>query len=590
MSPIPAPVSPIPAPVSPLPGSPLPAPVSPIPAPVSPLPGSPLPAPVSPIPAPVSPLPGSPLPAPVSPLPGSPLPAPVSPIPGSPLPAPVSPIPGSLDISNIPDVSAVAVPDLDQPAEPELVPQLPSAVAVGDLPPLSFTEVPDATKRSKPRPISSHNHVYNFKKTLKRTGATVWQCSVRSKLTYCTAVITQLGATFTPGSVPHKCTPKPSALPASKVQSQIRDVGASQTYTPAASIVADALRQHMKPGAPTDALPQLPSLIRQTNKLRQRNHPPNPTTLDFTVIDDVIPPGFLQEDIKTPGSRHMIFYTEHQLQLLRVAREWYVDGTFRCVGLPFQQLLSIHAFINQNQSTKQVPLVFVLMSGRSAADYTAVLEKIPGRPSVIMSDFEAALRSSVLQLLPTTEHKGCCFHWCQAVWRKVQQLGLAVTYQEDVAVNKFIRRIFSLPFIPAPSIEPIVRGILSLDTPATPMAAPIKELVQYVRTSWVDSQQWPPSSWSVFQRSVRTNNDCEGYHGRINSKIRRDHLPFYQLVDLLHAEASLVSIHAQFVADDKLKRDQRSRYRNQQGKILCLWEQYTAGDIDVKELLSSEAN
>ena len=206
------------------------------------------------------------------------------------------------------------------------------------------------------------------------------------------------------------------------------------------------------------------------------------------------------------------------------------------------------------------------IAGRSAADYTAVLEKIlekiPGRPSVIMSDFEAALHSSVLQLLPTTEHKGCCFHWCQAVWRKVQQLGLAVTYQEDVAVNKFIRRIFSLPFIPAPSIEPIVRGILSLDTPATPMAAPIKELVQYVRTTWVDSQQWPPSSWSVFQRSVRTNNDCEGYHRRINSKIRRDHLPFYQLVDLLHTEASLVSIHAQFVADDKLKRDQRSRYQN----------------------------
>ena len=152
-----------------------------------------LPAPVSPIPAPVSPIPGSPLPAPVSPIP-----APVSPIPGSPLPAPVSPIPGSLDISNIPDVIAVAVPDLDQPAEPELVPQLPSAVAVGDLPPLSFTEVPGATKRSKPRLVSSHNHVYNFKKTLKRTGATVWQCSVRSKLTYCTAVVTQLGDTFTP--------------------------------------------------------------------------------------------------------------------------------------------------------------------------------------------------------------------------------------------------------------------------------------------------------------------------------------------------------------------------------------------------------
>ena len=67
------------------------------------------------------------------------------------------------------------------------------------------------------------------------------------------------------------------------------------------------MHQHMKPGVPTDALPQLPSLIPQTNKLRQRNHPPNPTTLDFTVINDVITPGFLQEDIKTQAVATLSF-------------------------------------------------------------------------------------------------------------------------------------------------------------------------------------------------------------------------------------------------------------------------------------------
>ena len=71
------------------------------------------------------------------------------------------------------------------------------------------------------RLVSSHNHTYNFKKTLKRTGATVWQCSVRNKNIYCTAMVTQLGDIYTPGSAPHKCVPKCAALPAARIQAQI---------------------------------------------------------------------------------------------------------------------------------------------------------------------------------------------------------------------------------------------------------------------------------------------------------------------------------------------------------------------------------
>jgi hypothetical protein len=89
----------------------------------------------------------------------------------------------------------------------------------------------------------------------------------------------------------------------------------------------------------------------------------------------------------------------------------------------------------------------------------------------------------------------------------------------------------------------------------------------------------------VYNRSIRTNNDAEGWHRRINAKIRRHHLPFYQLVDFLYTEARLVTLQAQLVADDKLKRDQRAKYKKQQGKIFDLWDKYSAGDLDVKELL-----
>ena len=63
-----------------------------------------------------------------------------------------------------------------------------------------------------------------------------------------------------------------------------------------------------------------------------------------------------------------------------------------------------------------------------------------------------------------------------------------------------------------------------------------------------------------------------GYSCIVCSRGRRHHLPFYQLVEFLHQEATLVTLQAQLVAEDKLKRDQRSRFKKQQGKIFDLWD------------------
>jgi hypothetical protein len=51
------------------------------------------------------------------------------------------------------------------------------------------------------------------------------------------------------------------------------------------------------------------------------------------------------------------------MELLGKAKIWYMDGTFRVVKDPFQQLFSIHAFVRSGDNMKQIPLVFVIMSG-----------------------------------------------------------------------------------------------------------------------------------------------------------------------------------------------------------------------------------
>ena len=43
-------------------------------------------------------------------------------------------------------------------------------------------------------------------------------------------------------------------------------------------------------------------------------------------------------------------------------------------------------------------------------------------------------------------------------------------------------------------------------------------LLQYVGRTWIESNIWPPACWSVYFQSVRTNNDLEGWHTRLNAK------------------------------------------------------------------------
>jgi len=114
------------------------------------------------------------------------------------------------------------------------------------------------------------------------------------------------------------------------------------------------------------------------------------------------------------------------LSLLSKAKRWYIDGTFKIVRRPFTQLLSIHAFVKKNGAMKHVPLCFILMSHRRKRDYRVVFKALTNLMSSIslrevISDFEAALWRSVRVLGEQIQHRGCVFHWTQAVWRKMQR-------------------------------------------------------------------------------------------------------------------------------------------------------------------------
>ena len=69
-------------------------------------------------------------------------------------------------------------------------------------------------------------------------------------------------------------------------------------------------------------------------------------------------------------------------------------------------------------------------------------------PSIITSDFESGLISAVRDEFPNARHQGCYFHFTQAIWRKVQKLGLSTLYIEDEDIRMPVRQLMAFGFAP----------------------------------------------------------------------------------------------------------------------------------------------
>jgi hypothetical protein len=51
-------------------------------------------------------------------------------------------------------------------------------------------------------------------------------------------------------------------------------------------------------------------------------------------------------------SRHLIFATSKQLEILKSCHRWYVKGTFKLVGKPHFQVWPFHGFISKGSLNK----------------------------------------------------------------------------------------------------------------------------------------------------------------------------------------------------------------------------------------------
>ncbi|KAI0220396.1 hypothetical protein LSAT2_028071 [Lamellibrachia satsuma] len=447
------------------------------------------------------------------------------------------------------------------------------------LPPLQAPRVvqEDSIEDVTPQP--------NASETEDNVKSTIWRCSVRNTNIACKATVKQVGNTFITGAHSHLHPPAPGGAVAARICKTIKDEAKDNIFRPASQIVTAVVNKHLG-AVPCPNLPGMDYLARNGNYARQKARPRDPVDLDFSMQEQHIADGFLQRDIHIDGQRHILLATEKQLSLLQNAKRWYADGTFKVVREPFVQLWSIHAFVRDGDNMKQVPLLFCMMSRRRTNDYVAVLQAIlevlPGTPAVaeIVMDFERAAWRAADRVMPDIRCQGCAFHWGQAVWRKAQELGLRRVYLEDNATFMYVRKLMALPLLPAEHISPVF-AVLERKARAEPLEA----LVAYIKETWITSRMWPPTSWSVFGQSVRTNNDVEGWHHGFNTKAKQ--MPFYQLTSQLYEEAAQIELTLRLVSEGKLRRHQKKTFRHLQGKVAMQWDLYRSGEKTAMQCLKT---
>ncbi|KAL3880325.1 hypothetical protein ACJMK2_032573 [Sinanodonta woodiana] len=190
----------------------------------------------------------------------------------------------------------------------------------------------------------------------------------------------------------------------------------------------------------------------------------------------------------------------------RHRRHGTLTPPLRMIRDPFKQSFSVHAFVkNCEHETNQPPLAFAFMSKRKKKDSKKVFKALkrpllsPPTAKDSVADFEAGVPIHG-ECIQECIH-GCAFH--------------------------------------------------------------LGQLVDYVESTWITNIIFAVDSWSIFRKSVQTNNDVKGWRRRINRQASKANPAFVLLDSLLYDEATSA------VTQILLK-----IYQLMQARIFSVWEEY----------------
>ncbi|CAF4462608.1 unnamed protein product, partial [Didymodactylos carnosus] len=108
------------------------------------------------------------------------------------------------------------------------------------------------------------------------------------------------------------------------------------------------------------------------------------------------------------------------------------------------------------------PCVFGLLPDRKKSMYQQLFKVLQDlaismnrtfKPNRILSDFKPSLILAVASEFPQAVHSGCFFHYTQAIYRRIQILGLTVAYSQNGEIRICCRKLMALALLPLDKVE-----------------------------------------------------------------------------------------------------------------------------------------
>ena len=252
--------------------------------------------------------------------------------------------------------------------------------------------------------------------------------------------------------------------------------------------------------------------------------------------------------------RMFIFASELGLQCLAESENWYADGTFKVSPELFFQLYTIHG----QQPGSIFPCVFGLLPNKTEVTYTRFFREVFGQinePAVtdILVDFERRAINAIRNANQDIEVKGCFFHLCSNVWKRIQHLGLQQRYNDDQEFSLHLRMLCALAFLPP---DDVVQGFEDLtDHIRINYQGEVDNLLEYFEDTYIGRHRrnaprrtamFPVVLWNMFHRTdeeiPRTNNSVEGWHRSFHARVSSCHPIFWKFLQILQNEENYIRV------------------------------------------------
>ena len=242
------------------------------------------------------------------------------------------------------------------------------------------------------------------------------------------------------------------------------------------------------------------------------------------------------------AGRLLVFGADIELRTLFNSEYVVCDGTFEMSPQSSYQLYTCHGYVKG----EAMPMVWPLLPNKSRATYVEVFRALcnaletrfgdcGAANRTFLTDFELAAIQAIQEVFVGARVKGCTFHFRQAVYRHVQQLGLAWAYEDSTnPLRDWIRQLmsftalptFAVPMVWSWMMNPPSVGNFIIDSKA-------RRLAEYFERTWLTGSL-PPSLWSHYDNNgPRTTNVAEGWHNGLNTRFGVSHPSLRLFLDWL---------------------------------------------------------